>query len=77
MRLGYDTRMSQLLEWSPLLAFFVVFQLFGIYWATGALMVAVVLVLIVHRHSAGKYKTVHIITAVVVLGARDRDAAAA
>lgn len=67
MRLGYDTRMSQLLEWSPLLAFFVVFQLFGIYWATGVLMIAVVLVLLVHRHSAGKYKTVHIITAVVVL----------
>ncbi len=59
--------MSQLLEWSPLLAFFVVFELFGIYWATGTLMVAVVLVMIVHRHSAGKYKTVHVITAVVVL----------
>ncbi len=64
---GYDTRMNQLLEWSPLLAFFVVFELFGIYWATGALMVACVVVLIVHRHSAGKYKTVHVITVVVVL----------
>lgn len=58
--------MNQLLEWSPLLAFFVVFELFGIYWATGALMIASVLVLVLHRRSAGKYKTVHVITAVVV-----------
>lgn len=59
--------MNQLLEWSPLLAFFIVFELFGIYWATGVLMLACVLVLIIHRHSTGKYKTVHVITAVVVL----------
>jgi intracellular septation protein len=59
--------MSQLLEWSPLLAFFAVFELFGIYWATGALMIAVVVVLVAHRHSAGKYKTIHVITAVVAL----------
>ena len=32
--------MNQLLEWSPLIVFFLVFKLFGIYWATGALMVA-------------------------------------
>jgi intracellular septation protein A len=44
--------MNQLLEWSPLLAFFIVFKLFGIYWATGALMVACVL-LLVHRTSTG------------------------
>ena len=30
--------MNQLLEWSPLIVFFVVFKLFGIYWATAALM---------------------------------------
>ena len=33
---GYDTRMNQLLDWSPLVVFFVVFKLFGIYWATAA-----------------------------------------
>ena len=27
---GYDTRMNQLLEWSPLIVFFLVFKLFGI-----------------------------------------------
>jgi len=63
--------MNQLLEWSPLLAFFLVFKLSGIYWATAALMVACLIVLFVHRASTGKYKTVHAITAIiaVVLGA--------
>jgi intracellular septation protein len=59
--------MNQLLEWAPLLAFFVVFKLFGIYWATGTLMVASIAVLLIHRRSTGKYKTIHVITAVVVL----------
>ena len=45
----YDTRMNQLLEWSPLIVFFVVFKLFGIYWATGALMLVCTLVLLAHR----------------------------
>ena len=40
---GYDTRMSQLLEWSPLIVFFVTFELTDIYWATAALMIACVL----------------------------------
>jgi intracellular septation protein A len=48
---GYDTRMNQLLEWSPLLAFFVVFELFGIYWATGALMLACVVVHVRASHA--------------------------
>jgi len=43
--------MNQLLEWSPLLAFFLVFKLSGIYWATAALMVACLIVLFVHRAS--------------------------
>src|ERR1700691_3322608 len=48
-RVGYDTRMSQLLEWSPLIVFFVTFEVRDIYWATAALMVACVLQLAIHR----------------------------
>jgi len=59
--------MNQLLEWAPLLAFFVVFKLFGIYWATATLMVLCIAVLLIHRRSTGRYKTIHVITAVVVL----------
>jgi intracellular septation protein len=65
--LGYDTRMIQLLEWSPLIVFFVAFQVRDIYWATGALMIACVLQLLLHRLYAGKFKTMHIITTCVVL----------
>ena len=64
---GYDTRMNQLLEWLPLIVFFVGFKLLGIYWATAALMAACVLQLTVHRLRTGQYKTMHIITVVVVL----------
>jgi intracellular septation protein len=64
---GYDTRMNQLLEWLPLLVFFVGFKLLGIYWATAALMVACALQLVVHRLRTGQFKTMHIATTVVVL----------
>jgi intracellular septation protein len=59
--------MHQLLEWSPLIVFFVVYKLAGIYWATAALMVACVLQLVIHRVSTGKFKTMHIVTVGVVL----------
>jgi intracellular septation protein len=59
--------MIQLLEWSPLIVFFVAFEVRGIYWATGALMVACVLQLFLHRLYTGKFKTMHIITTCVVL----------
>jgi intracellular septation protein len=59
--------MLQLLEWSPLIVFFVAFKVAGIYWATAALMLACVLQLILHRLYAGKYKTMHIVTTCVVL----------
>ncbi len=59
--------MNQLLEWLPLLIFFAVFKLYGIYWGTGALMAACVALLIVHRLRTGKFKTMHIVTAVVAL----------
>jgi intracellular septation protein len=64
---GYDTRMNQLLEWSPLIVFFVTFEVRDIYWATGALMVACVLQLALHRLRAGSFKTMHVVTTCVVL----------
>jgi intracellular septation protein len=62
--------MNALLEWSPLIGFFVTFELFGIYWATGVLMLASVAVLFAHRLRTGSYKPMHVIVAVVacVLG---------
>jgi intracellular septation protein len=64
---GYDTRMNQLLEWLPLIAFFVIFEIRDIYWATAALMLACVLQLLVHRARAGSFKTMHVVTTCVVL----------
>ncbi len=60
--------MNQLLELSPLIVFFAVFELFGIYWASAGLMVACVLVLVIHRRSTGKYKAMHVVTAVTAVG---------
>lgn len=59
--------MSQLLELSPLLIFLAVFEWRDIYWATGALMIACVLLAVVHRLRTGKFKTMHLVTAAVVL----------
>jgi intracellular septation protein len=66
-RVGYDTRMNQLLEWLPLIVFFVTFEVRDIYWATAALMIACVLQLVIHRLRAGGFKTMHVITTCVVL----------
>jgi intracellular septation protein len=59
--------MNQLLEWSPLIVFFLVFKLFGIYWATASLMLICVCVLLVHRLRTGRFKTMHVVTVAVVL----------
>jgi intracellular septation protein len=59
--------MSQLLEWSPLIVFFIVFKTLGIYWATGALMVVSVLLMVVHRLQTGAFKTMHVIIAAVAV----------
>jgi intracellular septation protein len=59
--------MNQLLEWSPLLAFFVVFKLADIYWATAALMLACLFLLFAHRVRTGRYKAMHAVTAAIVL----------
>lgn len=59
--------MNQLLEWLPLIAFFVIFEIRDIYWATAALMLACVLQLVTHRLRAGSFKTMHVVTTCVVL----------
>ena len=64
---GYDTRMNQILEWSPLIVFFVVFKLLGIYWATATLMLTCVLLMFIHRARTGSFKPMHVVTAGVVL----------
>jgi intracellular septation protein len=67
MFVGYDTRMTQLLEWAPLIVFFAAYKLLGIYWATGALMVICVIVMFAHRLHAGRYKPMHVVTAAVAI----------
>jgi len=67
MCLDYDTRMNQLIEWAPLVAFFLAYEFFGIYWATAALMLSCVLLLVGHRLRTGKFKTMHLVTTAVVL----------
>lgn len=59
--------MNQLLEWSPLLVFFLMFKAQGIYSATAALMVTCVAVLLAHRYRTGRFKPMHIITMVTVM----------
>jgi len=59
--------MAQLLEWSPLIVFFVAFKTLDLYWATAALMIACVLLMVVNRLRTGKFKTMHVITAGVAL----------
>src|SRR5579883_1446887 len=64
---GYDTGMTALIEWSPLLLFFVTFKTLGIYWSTASLMVTCLIVMLHHRRSTGRYKPMHVITVVAVL----------
>lgn len=59
--------MNQLLEWLPLLMFFAVFKLYGIYYGTGALMIATVGLMFAHRVRTGKFKTMHMVTAAVAV----------
>jgi intracellular septation protein len=59
--------MNQLLEWSPLAVFFVVFEFFGIYWATASLMLVCTLVMFAHRIRSGRFKPMHVVTVLVLL----------
>jgi intracellular septation protein len=59
--------MNQLLEWSPLLIFFVVFKRFSIYEATASLMVTCTAVMLIHRARSGRFKPMHVVTVVTVM----------
>jgi intracellular septation protein len=59
--------MNQLLEWSPLIVFFLTFKLLGLYWATASLMLMCSVVLLAHRLRAGSFKTMHVVTLAVAL----------
>ena len=59
--------MNQLLELAPLVAFFAAYVLGGLYWATGVLMIASVLLVFAYRWRTGAYKDLHVITAVLVV----------
>ena len=55
------------LDFGPLLLFFVVYLKFEIFWATGALMVAVTVALVVSRRLEGRWPLAPLVTAVLVL----------
>lgn len=59
--------MNQILEWAPLVVFFVAFKVLGIYWATGALMAVCVAVMLIHRALNGRFKPMHVVTAAVAV----------
>ncbi len=59
--------MELLVEWSPLIVFFLTYKLFGIYWATGALMLGMFVPLLWHRARTERFKTMHLITLAVAL----------
>ena len=59
--------MNQLLEWLPLLAFFIVFKTVDIYWGTAVLMVACSVQMFVHRYRTGRFKPMHVATVAVVI----------
>ena len=59
--------MQLLLEFAPLLAFFVAYQYGGIYTATAVLMVAMVLLLVINRIRTGKVTPLLAISTVLVL----------
>ncbi len=63
--------MNQLLEWSPLIVFFVAFKVLGLYWATAALMLTSVASLLIHRARTGSFKPLLVVTTgvIVILGA--------
>jgi intracellular septation protein len=56
-----------LIDLGPLIAFFAAYAKAGIYWATGVLMVATVIALVVSRTMLGKFSPTPVITAVLVV----------
>ena len=64
---GARPLLKLLIEIGPLIAFFLVYARAGIYWATGALMVATVLALVASRTLFGRLLAVPVVTAVLVV----------
>ena len=60
--------MKFLIDFFPILLFFVAYKMADIYTATGILMAATVLQMLIVRHLDGKLQTMHKITLVLVLG---------
>ena len=60
-------RIKLLIEYGPLLAFFVTFYVAGFFWATGVIMVASVAALTASRLIFGRFLPVPVATAVLVL----------
>jgi intracellular septation protein len=56
-----------LIEYGPLVAFFVTFYVAGLYWATGVIMVTSVAALTASRMTFGRFLPVPVLTAVLVL----------
>lgn len=59
--------MNSLLELLPLAAFFIAYVAAGLYWATGVLMIASVVLMFVHRWRTGKFKDLYVVTAILVV----------
>ncbi len=60
--------MKFLIDFFPILLFFIAYKMGGIYMATGILMAATVLQMLLIRRIDGKLQTLHKITLVLVLG---------
>jgi intracellular septation protein len=56
-----------LIEYGPLLAFFVTFYIAGFFWATGVIMVASIAALTASRLTFGRFLPVPVVTAVLVV----------
>lgn len=54
------------IDFGPLLAFFAAYAIAGIYWATGAVMVATIIALAASRVLLGRFSPVPVVTAVLV-----------
>ena len=66
---GAETKHSikLLIEYGPLLAFFVTFYVAGFFWATGVIMVASLAALTASRLTFGRFLPVPVVTAALVL----------
>jgi len=64
---GGDQRSQTLVDFGPLIVFVVAYKLRGIYWATGAFMVAATLALLYSWRREGKVRPLPLVTLVIVM----------